>query len=130
MSKVLGVAFLTFVCLAGVGIAGCEDETEGPRGMTPRGSASSGGQGVRGGGGKGGRGGGGGTVTDAGLPGTGDDGGGGNANGCLPAAAIGSGHHNAGADCLQCHDSNQMAPNLRWTIAGTLFASVGGGVST
>jgi hypothetical protein len=45
---------------------------------------------------------------------------------CLPAVpSPGSGHHNAGADCAQCHDS--LGASRRWTIAGTLYASAAGG---
>jgi hypothetical protein len=45
---------------------------------------------------------------------------------CAPAATPnGTGHHNAGQDCLSCHSS--LDETLRWTVAGTLFDAVTGG---
>ncbi|HTM22350.1 MAG TPA: hypothetical protein VL172_17640 [Kofleriaceae bacterium] len=45
--------------------------------------------------------------------------------GCLPIAAPnGSGHHNAGQDCMNCHAAGGEGP--LFTLGGTLFSSVGG----
>jgi hypothetical protein len=72
----------------------------------------------------GGTGGGGGTIMmpDGGAANDGGATGDGGASQCIPA--VGNppdGHHNPGANCLLCHDSRQMLPSLRWTVAGTLF---------
>jgi hypothetical protein len=49
----------------------------------------------------------------------------GGASQCIPAVPNPpDGHHNPGANCLMCHDQSQMAPNLRWTVAGTLFDGI------
>lgn len=32
-----------------------------------------------------------------------------------------SGHHHPGADCMSCHDG--LSANLRWTVAGTVYAA-------
>lgn len=37
------------------------------------------------------------------------------------AAAPNSGHHKAGQDCMGCHDG--LSSNLKWTIAGTVYAA-------
>jgi hypothetical protein len=37
--------------------------------------------------------------------------------------AIGSGHHNAGDDCMSCHAN---FGSRTWTVAGTLYTSVTG----
>lgn len=59
---------------------------------------------------------------DAGSPPPPADGGSG-AAACIQAATPpGSGHHNAGANCLGCHNGNG-AP--LWTAAGTLYSSSG-----
>ena len=43
---------------------------------------------------------------------------------CSAAATPpGNGHHNAGADCLSCHNGSNAAP--KWTIAGTLDDATG-----
>ena len=90
-------------------------------------SGGSGGSGTGGTGGSGGTvggtGGGGGAIMmpDGGAT---DDGGatGDGGAACIPGVSNPpDGHHNPGANCLLCHDSNQMQPNLRWTVAGTLF---------
>jgi hypothetical protein len=55
---------------------------------------------------------------------TGGDGGGG--TNCIdPAASAGDGHHNAGQDCISCH---QSVSGANWTVAGTVYKS-GSGVS-
>lgn len=42
-----------------------------------------------------------------------------------PALTVPNGNHNAGLDCLTCHDGNTLgAPT--WTIAGTLYDSAAG----
>jgi hypothetical protein len=73
---------------------------------------------------------------DAGNPTPGGGGGGGDAgapDGTEVAAddcdepvlgGLPSGHHNAGAVCLNCHDGNGAAP--RWTAAGTIYTTIAG----
>jgi hypothetical protein len=43
-----------------------------------------------------------------------------------PASSPGDGHHNAGQDCISCH---QTVPNANWTIAGTLYRTATGGAA-
>lgn len=124
---------LTAVVFASLIVFGCDGNVDNPQQGTP-------GTGGASGSGSGGSGGGGGTVGGTGgaggqtmTPDGGDttDGGGttsdGGTSACIPAVAPnGDGHHNPGANCLMCHDQSQMAPNLRWTVAGTLFDSISG----
>ncbi|HTJ47226.1 MAG TPA: hypothetical protein VL463_34230 [Kofleriaceae bacterium] len=44
-----------------------------------------------------------------------------------PQASPGSGHHNAGAQCLSCHTGTGAAPH--WYAAGTLYSDSGGGTA-
>jgi hypothetical protein len=55
---------------------------------------------------------------DAGTVATGD---------CDPPVTNGlaSGEHNAGRNCLECHDGNHGAPH--WTAAGTIYTAPTGG---
>ena len=126
---------LTAVVFASLIVFGCDGNVDNPQDQGAGGSSGASGSG------SGGAGGGGGTVGGTGGAGgamqnpdggdTTDGGGGtttdGGASQCIPAVAPnGDGHHNPGANCLMCHDSNQMSPNLRWTVAGTLFDAIGG----
>ena len=113
-------------------VTGCDGNVD----STMNGTTASGGAGGGAGGSGGGAGGSGGTVGGTGggggtilMPdgGAADDGGTANGDGgaCIPAVGTPpDGHHNPGANCLLCHDSNQMSPNLRWTVAGTLFDGI------
>ena len=48
-------------------------------------------------------------------------------NDCIPKSATAlDGHHNAGADCLTCHNGNVAGAN-KFYVAGTLFTAVTGG---
>lgn len=59
-----------------------------------------------------------GSLYDAGTVGTGD---------CdqRVTSGLASGKHNAGRDCLECHDGNHGAPH--WTAAGTIYTAPTGG---
>jgi hypothetical protein len=64
---------------------------------------------------------------DGGAPPSPPDGGSGT-TACIQAATPpGSGHHNAGANCLGCHTGAGGAP--LWTAAGTLYSSSGAALS-
>jgi hypothetical protein len=69
--------------------------------------------------------------TDAGNSGGGTDAGGGSVDAgstCIDSTtANGSGHHNAGQDCLQCHYLNNTKGAPHWWAAGTLYDAVTGG---
>jgi len=119
---------LTAIVFASLIVLSCDGNVDDPQTNSPSGGtggASGSGSGGTGGGGTGGAGGqtmspDGGDTSDGGGPTT--DGG---SSQCIPAVAPnGDGHHNPGANCLMCHD--QLAPNLRWTVAGTLFDAIGG----
>jgi hypothetical protein len=132
MASLRTVTALVFAALI---VFGCDGNVDNPQNNPPTGTGGASGSGS---GGSGGAGGGGGTVGGTGgaggqtmTPDGGDttDGGGATSDGgssqCIPAVTPpGDGHHNAGADCLQCH--SQLGPNLRWTVAGTLFDAISG----
>ena len=130
MRRFVLLSLIAFILVA-VGCVGTLEPF--PPDNTPDAGTTTSGSGGTGGGGAGGTGGANGGAPDAGTPGgTGGAGGTGGTGGtgaggtggtggsmCIAAVAPpGSGHHNAGTECLGCHNGSTAT---RWTVAGTLY---------
>ena len=44
---------------------------------------------------------------------------------CIAPTTAGDGNHNTGMDCMSCH-AGFTAPDVKWTVAGTLYDTVTG----